>query len=171
VRVGAFESGAGEIAEAGASAAGLRLEQLPGIPQTADAALAVAAGGAVVRRDAVAQGQRGGAAGIRAADGNAAAAGKRRRGVGGDPARLAAIRRGWFFGADELKQELLAQASERVGAQHYGTERQESGEAKAERLVRGELKKLRGQGAHRPTAAHGRVDACIESAAGYSVGG
>ena len=55
----------------------------------------------------------------------------------------AAVRRGWFFGADELKQELLAQASERVGAQHYGAERQESGEAKAERLVREELKKLR----------------------------
>ena len=54
----------------------------------------------------------------------------------------AAIRRGWFFGADELKQELLAQASERVGAQHYGAERQESGEAKAERLVREELGKL-----------------------------
>ena len=54
----------------------------------------------------------------------------------------AAIRRGWFFGADELKQELLAQASERVGAQHYGAERQESGAAKAERLVREELGKL-----------------------------
>jgi hypothetical protein len=54
----------------------------------------------------------------------------------------AAIRRGWFFGADELQEELLARASERVGAQHYGAERQESGEAKAERLVRGELAEL-----------------------------
>jgi REP element-mobilizing transposase RayT len=59
----------------------------------------------------------------------------RRRQKGGDAA-WAAIRRGWFFGADELKRELLAQASERVGAQHYGAERQESGAAKAERLVR-----------------------------------
>ena len=50
-----------------------------------------------------------------------------------------AIRRGWFFGAQELKEELLARASERVGAQHYGAARQESGEAKAERLVREEL--------------------------------
>ena len=41
-----------------------------------------------------------------------------------------------------MKQELLAQASERVGAQHYGAQRQESGEAKAERLVREELAKL-----------------------------
>jgi len=55
----------------------------------------------------------------------------------------AAIRRGWFFGADALKQELLAQASERVGAQHYGAERQESGEVKAERMVREELQKRR----------------------------
>jgi len=83
VRVCALESGAGEIAEAGAIAAGLRLEQLPGTPQTAAAALAVAAGGAVVRRDAVAQGQRGGAARIRAATGNAAArSGRRSGGVG-----------------------------------------------------------------------------------------
>lgn len=54
----------------------------------------------------------------------------------------AAIRRGWFFGSDELKQELLARASERVGANHYGGERQESGEVKAERLVREELARL-----------------------------
>jgi putative transposase len=53
-----------------------------------------------------------------------------------------AIRRGWFFGAPELKEELLARASERVGPQHYGGERQESGEAKAERLVREELARL-----------------------------
>jgi len=63
-----------------------------------------------------------------------------RRQEGGDAA-WAAIRRGWFFGGDALKQELLAQASERVGAQHYGADRQESGEAKAERLVREELAK------------------------------
>jgi hypothetical protein len=47
------------------------------------------------------------------------------------------------FRGGELKQELLAKASERVGAQHYGAERQESGEVKAERLLREELKKLR----------------------------
>jgi len=64
----------------------------------------------------------------------------RRQESGGE--EWAAIRRGWFFGADELKQKLLTQASERVGAQHYGAERQESGEAKTERLVREELGKL-----------------------------
>jgi len=66
----------------------------------------------------------------------------RRRQEGGNE-EWASIRRGWFFGADELKEELLARASKRVGAQHYGAERQESGEAKAERLVREELAKLK----------------------------
>lgn len=59
----------------------------------------------------------------------------------GDNQEWGAIRRGWFFGDAELKEELLARASERVGPQHYGAERQESGEAKAERLVREELAK------------------------------
>jgi putative transposase len=44
-------------------------------------------------------------------------------------ANWGALRRGWFFGDDELKQELLAQATERVGAQHYGAERQKCGVA------------------------------------------
>jgi hypothetical protein len=65
----------------------------------------------------------------------------RRQQEGGNE-EWAAIRRGWFFGAEALKEELLAYASERVGAQHYGAERQESGEAKAERLVEEELRKL-----------------------------
>ncbi|HOA61435.1 MAG: hypothetical protein KA191_12430 [Verrucomicrobia bacterium] len=65
--------------------------------------------------------------------------GRRQEGGGEE---WAAIRRGWFFGANELKRQLLAQASERVGAQHYGAERQESGQAKAERLVQEELASL-----------------------------
>lgn len=52
-----------------------------------------------------------------------------------------AIRRGWFFGNDALKQELLAQMSERAGKSHYGEELQESAEAKAERIVAEELKR------------------------------
>jgi REP element-mobilizing transposase RayT len=66
---------------------------------------------------------------------------ERRRQAGGGE-EWAAIRRGWFLGDEALKAELLAQVSERVGAQHYGAARQESGEAKAERLVREELAKL-----------------------------
>jgi hypothetical protein len=65
-----------------------------------------------------------------------------RRGQEDGDARWAPIRRGWFFGADALKQELLARASERVGAQNYGAERQESAGVTAERVVREELAKV-----------------------------
>jgi putative transposase len=50
-----------------------------------------------------------------------------------------AIRRGWFFGDDALKQELLAQVSAKGGASHYGEELRESAEAQAQRMVREEL--------------------------------
>jgi len=49
------------------------------------------------------------------------------------------IRRGWFFGDDALKQELLAQVSAKAGNFHYGEELRESAEAKAEGIVREEL--------------------------------
>jgi putative transposase len=49
------------------------------------------------------------------------------------------IRRGWFFGDEALKQELLAKVSEKAGPWHYGEAVQESVEAKAERLVTEEL--------------------------------
>jgi putative transposase len=54
-----------------------------------------------------------------------------------------AIRRGWFFGEDALKQELLAQVSAKAGQWHYGEAVQESAEAKAERIVKEELKRRR----------------------------
>ena len=49
------------------------------------------------------------------------------------------IRRGWFFGGDALKQELLAQASAKTGRWHYGELVRESAEAAAERIVKEEL--------------------------------
>ena len=52
------------------------------------------------------------------------------------------IRRGWFLGDNALKQELLAQMSERAGKSHYGPELQESAGVKAERIVVEELKRL-----------------------------
>lgn len=52
------------------------------------------------------------------------------------------IRRGWFFGGDGPKRELLAQVGERLGAEHYGAERQESQADKAERVVAEELRRL-----------------------------
>jgi len=52
-----------------------------------------------------------------------------------------AIRRGWFFGDDALKEELLAQVSAQAGRWHYGEAVQASAEAKAERIVNEELTK------------------------------
>lgn len=49
------------------------------------------------------------------------------------------IRRGWFFGDEALKQELMAQVSEKAGKHHYGEELRESAGARAEGIVRGEL--------------------------------
>ncbi len=45
------------------------------------------------------------------------------------------LRRGWCLGSQEFRQELLAAAVERVGANHYGADRHETGEQKAERIV------------------------------------
>ena len=41
------------------------------------------------------------------------------------------IRRGWCLGSEGFRKELLAAAVERVGASHYGSERDETGEQKA----------------------------------------
>jgi len=52
------------------------------------------------------------------------------------------IRRGWFFGDDHFKQELLEQMGEGFGRRHGGEERQEAAEARAEALVAEELEKV-----------------------------
>ena len=44
------------------------------------------------------------------------------------------LRRGWYVGSEQFRQELLAMASEKFGANHYGAQRRESGEQKAEGL-------------------------------------
>jgi REP element-mobilizing transposase RayT len=51
------------------------------------------------------------------------------------------IRRGWFLGEEELKQELLAQVGEKSGKFHYGEELRESAALLAERIVEEELKR------------------------------
>ncbi|MCU0783928.1 MAG: transposase [Verrucomicrobia bacterium] len=63
-----------------------------------------------------------------------------RRGAEAD-ASYKPIRRGWFFGEKALKKELLGQMSERMGSEHYGEERQESQQEKAERVVGEELRR------------------------------
>jgi hypothetical protein len=52
------------------------------------------------------------------------------------------IRRGWCLGSEEFRKELLASAVERVGPNHYGKERQETGEQKAQRILDEEAKRL-----------------------------
>lgn len=52
-----------------------------------------------------------------------------------------AIRRGWCLGDKAFRQELLAQMTERLGAEHYGAERLETAAAKAERIIAAELKR------------------------------
>ena len=53
------------------------------------------------------------------------------------------IRRGWCLGEETFRQELLAQMSERIGAEHYGEERTAAAEAMAEQIVAEELKRRR----------------------------
>ena len=60
-----------------------------------------------------------------------------------DPRQL---RRGWWLGSEEFRQELLAWVAERVGASHYGSDRREAAEAKARRIVVEEWKRLGWEG-------------------------
>jgi REP element-mobilizing transposase RayT len=50
------------------------------------------------------------------------------------------IRRGWCYGEDAFRRELLLLASQQMGEHHYGEERRESAEDKAARLVAAALK-------------------------------
>jgi putative transposase len=52
------------------------------------------------------------------------------------------LRGDWLLGSEEFRQELLASVVGPVGPNHYGAERQETGEQKAERIVSEELKRL-----------------------------
>jgi REP element-mobilizing transposase RayT len=53
------------------------------------------------------------------------------------------VRRGWCFGAETFRKELLGQMKERMGAEHYGGERQEAMAEHAEGIVAEELKRRR----------------------------
>lgn len=56
-----------------------------------------------------------------------------------DPSVYHGLRRGWCLGDERFRQELLEQMTGRMGANHYGADRQENDEAKAERIVAAEL--------------------------------
>ena len=51
------------------------------------------------------------------------------------------VRRGWHVGDEPFRQELLGQMSGKVGREHYGQERAETAEHRAERIIREELKR------------------------------
>jgi len=53
------------------------------------------------------------------------------------------VERGWYLGGEEFRRELLEAVSRGAGARAAGPEAREAGEAKAERIVRGEMKRLR----------------------------
>ncbi len=51
------------------------------------------------------------------------------------------LRRGWCLGTESFRKELLEQMKERMGAEHYGAERQETVQEHAEGIVVEELKR------------------------------
>jgi len=53
--------------------------------------------------------------------------------------------RGCCLGGEEFREELLARMSREAGPEHYGMEIRESGLAKAERIIREELKRGAGR--------------------------
>lgn len=55
------------------------------------------------------------------------------------------LRSGSCLGSEEFRRELLAASTEKAGPAHYGSDRQETGEAKAERIIREGLEQMRWQ--------------------------
>ena len=56
-----------------------------------------------------------------------------------DPEQWKGLRRGWCFGEESFRAELLEQMSGQIRTQHAGSERQETAVAKAERLLSEEM--------------------------------
>jgi hypothetical protein len=56
-----------------------------------------------------------------------------------EPGEWKAVRWGWCLGDQQFREELLEAMGSRMGAEHYGEERQETAQAKAERIVVEEL--------------------------------
>jgi len=52
------------------------------------------------------------------------------------------LRRGWYFGDQVFRQELLVQVQEQAAAFPFGEEKRESAAEKADRIVAGQLSKL-----------------------------
>lgn len=58
---------------------------------------------------------------------------------GDEPGEWKALRRGWCFGEEQFRAELLEQMSGKMGAHHGGEERAETALARAQRLLNEEL--------------------------------
>jgi len=52
------------------------------------------------------------------------------------------LRRGWCLGSEQFRQQLLRQMTARIGPHHYGEQRTETSEHKAERILAEELDRL-----------------------------
>ena len=65
-----------------------------------------------------------------------------RRAEDGDGTEWRPIRRGWCLGTAEFRTKLLEQIEDKLGEHHAGELKRESAGAKAERIVREELKRL-----------------------------
>ena len=63
-----------------------------------------------------------------------------------EPGEWKTVRRGWFLGGAELKEQLLEQMGRGVGEHHGGGEKRETDAQKAERIVGEELRKRRWSG-------------------------
>jgi hypothetical protein len=63
-----------------------------------------------------------------------------------EPGEWKTVRRGWFLGGAELKEQLLEQMGRGVGEHHGGEEKRETDAQKAERIVGEELRKRRWSG-------------------------
>ncbi len=70
------------------------------------------------------------------------------------------LRRGWYFGEESFREELLAHAHQKMGPSHYGQQKQEAAEVKAKRIVEEELQRRGWQKAElgqRPKGDLGKV--------------
>jgi REP element-mobilizing transposase RayT len=59
-----------------------------------------------------------------------------------DPETVASLRRGWCFGSEAFRKQLLEKMDGQLGDHHSGALRQENADAKAQRIIGEELKRL-----------------------------
>jgi hypothetical protein len=68
--------------------------------------------------------------------------GRPRRRKEAKPEEWSKLRRGWCYGDEQFRKELLASVHQRQGPSHYAQQKREAAEARAKHLVEEELKGL-----------------------------